>query len=40
VIEAKSKADDSSGPAAKENPHQQAEDMTAPEMFTARQENP
>jgi hypothetical protein len=40
VIEAKSQADDSSGPAANENPRQQAEDMTAPEMFTEPKENP
>jgi hypothetical protein len=35
VIEAKSQADEPSGPAAK-NPHRQAEDMTAPEMFAER----
>jgi hypothetical protein len=38
-MEAKSQADEPSGPAAK-NPHRQAEDMTAPEMFAEPQENP
>ncbi len=37
---AKSQSDESSGPAESSLPHQKAEDMTAPETFTAASKRP